>query len=100
VNYERNDGYGYLYFYNTDLHRAETKVSPLSPCCYRDPQFSPDGRYMIFAYQPYEPGATTQLYYVPFATLGTGGNLQPLPLPEDLFTNTKVKPQPVLRPAQ
>ncbi len=100
VSYTRNDGYGHLYFYNTDLHRSESKVNPIDgTCCYRDPQFSPDGRYFIFAYQLYDPAATTQLYYVPFASIGTGANMEPLPLPEGFFADRKVKPMPVLRPA-
>jgi len=79
VSYTRNDGYGHLYLYNTNQHRADSKVNPVKGnCCYRDPQFSPDGRYFIFAYQPYEVGATTDLYLVPFAALGTGGNMEPL----------------------
>jgi Tol biopolymer transport system component len=99
VSYTRNDGYGHLYFYNTDLHRADSKVNPIDGnCCYRDPQFSPDGRYFIFAYQPYEAGAITKLYYVPFSAIGTGGHLEPIPLPESFFTNSKVKPQPAFRP--
>ncbi len=100
VSYTRNDGYGHLYFYNTNLYRSESKVNPIGgTCCYRDPQFSPDGRYLVFAYQLYDPAATTQLYYVPFASIGTGANMEPLPLPEDFFTDRKVKPQPVMRPA-
>ncbi len=100
VSYTRNDGYGDLYFYNTDLHRAEYKVNPIGgTCCYRDPQFSPDGRYIIFAYQPFQAGATTQLYYVPYATIGSGGFMEPIPLPDGFFGNPKVKPQPALRPA-
>jgi serine/threonine protein kinase len=99
VSYTRNDGFGDLYFYNTSLYRSESKVNPIGgTCCYRDPQFSPDGRYLIFAYQAYDPNATTQLYYAPYATLGTGANLQPIPLPEDMLTDRKAKPQPALRP--
>jgi Tol biopolymer transport system component len=98
-SYTRNDGYGYLYIYNTDLHRADSKISPVGNCCYRDPQFSPDGRYIIFAYQPFVAGAATQLYYVPYAQLTTGADFEPIPLPEGIFANPKVKPMPVLRPA-
>jgi len=99
VSYTRNDGFGDLYFYNTSLYRSESKVNPIGgTCCYRDPQFSPDGRYLIFAYQAYDPNATTQLYFAPYATLGTGTNLQPIPLPEDMLTDRKAKPQPALRP--
>ncbi|MBU1661866.1 MAG: protein kinase [Chloroflexi bacterium] len=101
VSYTRNDGFGDLYIYNTDLHRADLKINPINgKCCYRDPQFSPDGRYLIFAYQPYEAGATAQLYYIPYSSMGTGAQYEPLPLPEGLFENPREKPQPALRPSQ
>lgn len=100
-SYTRNDGFGHLYIYNMDLHKAEPKINPIDGnCCYRDAQFSPDGRYIIFAYQPFEAGATASLYYVQLGTLGTGAKYEPIPLPEDFFKNPKDKPQPVLRPAQ
>ncbi|OQY30974.1 MAG: hypothetical protein B6243_09265 [Anaerolineaceae bacterium 4572_5.2] len=100
TSYTRNDGYGYLYFYNADLHRANLEVDPIGGgCCYRDPAFSPDGRYLIFAYQPFEAGAMPQLYYIHYASIGTGASYEPIPLPEGFFTDTLAKPQPVLRPA-
>ncbi|MEA2008925.1 MAG: hypothetical protein U9O54_07370, partial [Chloroflexota bacterium] len=99
TSFTRNDGYGYLYFYKADLHRAELEVDPIGGgCCYRDPNFSPDGRYLIFVYQPFEVGATAQLYYVLYASMGTGASYKSIPLPEGFFSDTKAKPQPVLRP--
>ena len=99
TSFTRNDGYGYLYFYNADLHRAELEVDPIGGgCCYRDASFSPDGRYVIFAYQPFDIGAKAQLYYILYASIGTGASYDPIPLPEDFFSDTKAKPQPVLRP--
>ena len=98
-SFTRNDGFGHLYIYNGDLHRAETEANPIDGnCCYRDPQFSPDGHYLIFAYQPFEAGATTQMYVVPYGTIGTGARYEPLSLPEGFLTNPKAKPQPVFRP--
>ncbi len=100
VSYTRNDGYGHLYIYNHESYKADEKVNPVSgECCYRDPEFSPDGSYLIFVYQPYEVDPITQLYYIPYATIGTGASYQPLILPELFFENPKEKPQPVLRPA-
>jgi serine/threonine protein kinase len=97
----RNDGFGDLYVYNSDLHKARLEINPLSgKCCYRDPQWSPDGNYLLFAFQDYLQGSNsvTQLYYVPYGSIGTGVQYSPLPLPE--ISNPREKPQPVLRPAQ
>jgi Tol biopolymer transport system component len=101
VSYTRNSGYGHLYIYHTDEKRADLKVNPISDqCCYRDPEFSPDGRYLILVFQPFEAGARAQLYYIPYGTIGTGATYEPLPLPDSFFENPREQPQPVLRPAQ
>jgi serine/threonine protein kinase len=101
VSFNRNDGYGHLYIYNLNLHRVDIKINPINnECCYRDPKFSPDGRYIILVFQPYEANARSQLYYIPYGTIDTGATYNPIPLPEDFFSNSRVKPQPVLRPAQ
>jgi Tol biopolymer transport system component len=100
VSFTRNDGYGDLYIYNEDSNKADEKINPVDGlCCYRDPQFSPDGRFIIFAYQPYLANAKAKLYYITAVTLGTGASYEPLPLPEDFFSNPRVKPFPALRPA-
>jgi len=98
-SYTRNDGYGDLYIYNLELHKGR-KVNPINKkCCYRDATFSPDGSYLLFAYQPFIAGATAQLYYIPLGTIGTGKQYNPILLPKDFFSNPKEKPQPVLHPA-
>ena len=95
------NGFGHLYIYNTNNRKVEARVNPIDgECCYRDPKFSPDGRYLIFVYQPFEPDAQSYLYYVPYGTIGTGANYEPIPIPESFFNNPRGKPQPVLRPAQ
>jgi Tol biopolymer transport system component len=100
VSFNRNDGYGHMYIYNTISHRVDQKINPINnECCYRDPKFSPDGRYIVLVFQPYEANARAQLYYIPYGTIGTGASYQPIPLPEEFFTDSRVKPQPVLRPA-
>ncbi|MBN1668070.1 MAG: protein kinase [Anaerolineales bacterium] len=100
VNYYRNDGFGHMYIYNANTRKPDLKINPINgTCCYRDPQFSPDGSYMVFVYQPFEAGALPTLYLVRYATIGAGGIMEPLPLPEGFFTDIKAKPQPVLRPA-
>ena len=99
TSFTRNDGFGHLYLYNADLHRAETEANPIDGnCCYRDPQFSPDRHYLIFAHQPFAADATTQLYIIPYGTIGTGATYQPLTLPEGFLSDPKTKPQPVFRP--
>jgi hypothetical protein len=99
TSYIRNDGYGDLYIYNADLKKANVLANPIDgQCCYRDPHFSPDGRYLIFAYQPFDIGATADLYLIPYATVGTGARYEPIPLPENFFSDEKARPEPVLRP--
>jgi serine/threonine protein kinase len=97
----RNDGFGNLYIYNSEQHKAYPKVNPVEDrCCYRDASFSPDGTYLVFAYQSQLTGtdSTTQLYYVPFGSIGSQAQITPMPLPE--ITDPKEWPQPILRPAQ
>ncbi len=99
----RNDGFGDLYIYNSDLHKAEREVNPVEgACCYRDPSFSPDGQYLAFAFQDIRAGSANPiaLYYIDMSTLGTGVRYTPIPLPEGFFTNPREKPQPILRPAR
>ncbi len=101
TGFVRNDGFGDLYIYNSDLHRADVEVNPVGGvCCYRDPQFSPNGQYLAFAFQDIRAGAANPitLYYIDISTLGTGVRYTPIPLPEGFFSNPREKPQPVLRP--
>ncbi|HEY61128.1 MAG TPA: serine/threonine-protein kinase [Anaerolineae bacterium] len=99
-SFTRNDGFGDLFLYNLDLHKAYPKINPIEgKCCYRDADFSPDSRYLIFVYQPFEAGAKAQMYYIRLGTIGTGMQYQPISLPEDFFSNPREKPQPILRPA-
>ncbi len=99
TSFIRNDGYGDLYTYNADRHTGDEKVNPINgKCCYRDPEFSPDGRYLIFAFQSMETGNNAQLYYIPHFTLGTGAQYEPLPVPEDFFSDMRAWLEPALRP--
>lgn len=96
---KRNEGFGDLYIYNMDLHKARMAINPIDDvCCYRDPQWSPDGNYLVFAFQNYLQGSSsvTQLYYIPYGSIGTGAQYTPLPLP--VITDPREKPQPILRP--
>jgi serine/threonine protein kinase len=100
ASYNRNDGFGHLWVYNLELRKAE-QINPIDgKCCYRDPQWSPDGRYLLFTFQDMllAPLSKIELYYLPFGTVGTGLKYEPVPLPPDFFQNPKEKPQPALRP--
>jgi len=96
----RNEGFGDLYIYNSELHKAIEKVNPIGECCYRDPHFSPDGTYLLIAFQSYAEGSSSQtkLYYIPYADIGSGATYNPLPLPP--ITDARESPWPVLRPVK
>ncbi len=95
-------GFGELVFYNTFTHKFQ-KVNPIqNTCCYRDATFSPDGMYVLFAFQDIRLGdaSTVSLYYVRVDALTTGGLMQPIPLPEGFFAQREEAPMPALRPAK
>ncbi|MBK9924642.1 MAG: serine/threonine protein kinase [Anaerolineales bacterium] len=98
----RNSGWGEFYLYNWITHKPTLLYPVNKTCCYRDARWSPDGTYILFAFQDLGlgPNAKNQLYYVPAGELGTGAIFKPLPLPGDFFKNPKEAPQPALRPAQ
>lgn len=95
-------GFGELVFYNTFTHKFQ-KIFPIeNTCCYRDATFSPDGTFVIFAFQDIRLGeqSSVKLYYLPVNALVAGGVMQPIPLPDDFFTLRDEVPMPALRPAQ
>lgn len=96
----RNNGWGELYVYDWKLHKGY-HINPIEgACCYRDARWSPDGLYLLFAFQDLRLGseAPTVLYYVPYGEIGTGTSFTPLPL-EGFFKNTREAPQPALHTA-
>jgi predicted Ser/Thr protein kinase len=97
----RNKVYGYLYSYNPSNYQGKLEL-PLGQCCYADARWSPDGTYVLFSYQDIGQGSASknQLYYVPYGSFGTGGNLSPLPLPDTILSNIVDHPEPALRPAK
>lgn len=98
---KRNGGFGELAFYNTFTHKSEKPAPIEGNCCYRDAVFSPDGTYVIFAFQDIRlENNPIALYYVPIDALTTGGTLQPLPLPDNFFTKRADAPMPAFRPTQ
>ena len=93
----RNDGFGNLYLYNSET-REMTKVNPINgDCCYRDPRWSPDGTYIMFAFQRFDR-SDISLYYIPVADLQSGGPFTPIELPNGFFSTSREKPQPALHP--
>jgi serine/threonine protein kinase len=100
-SFKRNDGYGPLYTYGLAIGQ-EKKINPvLNLCCYRDARFSPDGNYMIFAFQDLSQGADSQTlaYYIPLKDVGSDKIFEPLKFPFNFFANPREKPQFALRPA-
>jgi hypothetical protein len=97
----RNNGWGEMYIYNWRTHKGVQQL-PAGGCCYRDGRFSPNGTYLLFAFQDLAlgPNAQTTLYYVPVGELGAGANFTPIQLPEGFFKDPKEGVQAALRPAQ
>ena len=103
ILHSRNEyeSFSAMHLFNTETFNFTENINPVGgACCYRDPQFSPDGSYLVFAFKDYKAGASsaTQLYYIPFGSIGSGETYQPLPIPE--ITDPREQPQPALRPAQ
>ena len=99
LNLNKLNGFGDLYIYNGSSYHAEV-VNPLggNSCCYRDFTWTPDGQYLMFAYQDINIANVTYLYLVPYGRIGTGENFSAIPFPEDFFIDRRERIQPVLRP--
>ena len=103
ILHSRNEyeSFSAMHMFNIETFNFTENINPVGgACCYRDPQFSPDGSYLIFAFQDNGAGASkaTRLYYIPVESIGSGETYQPLPIPE--ITDPNEQPQPALRPAQ
>jgi hypothetical protein len=95
----RNEGFGNLYLYDSNTKEA-TKLNPIDgECCYRDARWSPDGKYIFFAYQ--KSGETAiELYHIPVDGVKNGQLAVAIDLPSGFFSTPREKPQPALQPAQ
>jgi hypothetical protein len=100
-SFKRNVGYGELYLY--DLSKATARrIDPIDGvCCYGSAAFSPDGTYILLAFQDVRRGAEseTQLYYVPTDQIGVGEKFTPLKLPIQFFPDLRENIQLALRPS-
>jgi Tol biopolymer transport system component len=95
----RNDGFGNLYLYNVET-RESRKLNPVDGmCCYRDARWSPDGKFILFAYQS-AGSATIELYYMSLDDIQNGTQLTPVNLPPGFFSTPRDRPQPALRPVE
>jgi hypothetical protein len=95
--------FGYLYTYNIEKKQTAVLTDPIgTSCCYTDARWSPDGSYILFAYQDITQGnnARTELFYVSFGAIGTGIKYSPLPLPDSMLSKPADHPEPALRPAK
>lgn len=90
---------GYLYAYNTETMRGDSLDPLQTSCCYTEARFSPDGSFLLFAYQNVNVGAT-QLYYISYGSIGSGATYTPLSLPADFFSNPNNHLDATLRPAK
>ena len=89
---------GYLYAYNTETRRGENLDPLTTACCYTTARFSPDGTYLLFAYQNINGGAP-HLYYISYGSIGAGATYTPLSLPDGFFSNLNDRLDAALRPA-
>ena len=95
----RNDGFGNLYVYDSESREGE-KINPIDDsCCYRDARWSPDKSFIFFVFQRVGT-AEIEFYYIPYAEVGNGGTWTPIPNLDTLFSTSREKPQPALRPIQ
>ncbi len=97
---KRNEGYGPLYTYDLSTEQ-ENKINPIKGvCCYRDARFSPDGRFILFAFQDLTLGAgsKTLVYYIPLDKIAEAASFEPIQIPASLFSDPRENPQFALRP--
>lgn len=89
------EGFGELWAYRSATDPGE-RIALLSKkwCCYRDPQFSPDGNLLYFAYLDLSD-RKIKIYYINFNTIGSQAPT-PLSLEGELFSDTTIEQKPYL----
>lgn len=100
LNTRGPNGWGFLYSYSSDLHKAKQEnpiSSSRSRCCYRDARWSPDGSYIFFSFLNRDiPGSTPQFYYMPASDFQSALEPTPIPMEDGFFKEIKEAPQPAL----
>lgn len=94
------NNYGDFYVYNMGTHKEQVFNPIGNQCCYRDFTWSPDRTHILFTFLDTRYMKNPRLYYLPYGTLGAGTNLEPFPLPEEFFDNSRELVLPALRPAR
>ena len=99
--YQRNDGYGDLYFYDVS---AETmnKINPVKGlCCYHASIISPDGTYILVFFQDESLGSDseTKMYYIQVDQLNSDTLFTPIKLPVRFFPNPRENIEVALHPS-
>ncbi|PWB69498.1 MAG: hypothetical protein C3F07_19875 [Anaerolineales bacterium] len=90
-SFKRNGGYGELYLYDMPTASGR-KINPVEgACCYRGATFSPDGTYILFAFQDIRKGADseTQLYYIPIDQIDAQAVFAPIRVPVRFFPDVR-----------
>lgn len=98
TTFVRNQVYGNLYFYNSELRQGWLGNPIDGLCCYTDPIWSPDGDYLFFLFQDAKKGSESvnQFYYVSYFDIE--GNAQFTPIEFPPVTNQRTTIEPALRP--
>jgi len=91
------DDFGDLMVWDAKELKGAIYAPVQGKCCYRFPRWSPDGQYILVAFQDIRYRTETQIYYFPTSALGSVGNLFPIPLPDFMFTNPRTFIEPSLR---
>jgi hypothetical protein len=99
LNVDFRNAFGDMYTYSMSAQTAQ-KLNPIqNQCCYRDFRWSPDGQYILFAFEDIRFMKEVELYFVSYGILETSPELAPIAF-EDGFFSSKDRPQPALRPAR
>ncbi len=91
-------GFGDLQVYDFAQNQSQA-LAPNGSCCYRDANYSPDGTYVFYSFQPVT-GGDISLYYTPATSLSQpGAPMASLALPSGFLESGLESLQPALRTA-